>query len=363
MVVLSASEQPAAEVAVRNRWRHFVWLFCGAFAGSLAAIYLFILLVDPYDVIPFSLPLDRQIVSISQRFTYPQIVRSGRFDSFIVGTSTSRLVDPAVLSESFGTKFANLAMDSMTAWEQQEVAGFFIRHVPAPKVVVVGLDHVWCDPEADRNRITPRGFPGWLYDENPWNDYLYLFNRDTLEIAGRLVGYQLGLYGVRVRYDGFEEFTPPDHTYDAVKARKYIWGGRKPAIPPDIPPPPLDESQRAALSFPALSWLDAVLGRLPQSTLKVLAFMPVHVAGQPWPGTLAAAVDYECRARIAAIAREKGAKVIDYRIPSPITLDDKNYWDRGHYRIGIGRRIASELGPAAREGRPSIDGSYRLVVR
>jgi hypothetical protein len=254
-------------------------------------------------------------------------------------------------------------MDSMTAWEQQAMADLFIRNVPAPKVLIFALDHAWCDQEADRRRITPRGFPDWLYDDNPWNDYLYLFNRETAEIAGRLAGYQLGLYRVRVRYDGFEEFTPPDHTYDPVKARKGIWGDRQPAIPPDIPPPPLDERQRAALSFPALDWLDAVLGRLPQSTLKVLAFMPMHVAGQRWPGTPAAAVEQECRARITAVARKTGAKVIDYRIASPITLDDMNYWDSGHYRVGIGRRVARELGPAAREGRESPDGSYRLLVR
>jgi hypothetical protein len=363
MTVLSASEQAAAELAGRNRWRHFVWLFCGWFLGSLGAIYLFILVVDPYDIIPFSIPMDRQIVSISQRYTYPQIVRSGKFDSMIVGTSTSRLVDPAVLSESFGARFANLAMDSMMAWEQQAMADLFIRHVPTPKVLIFGLDHVWCDPDADRNRITPRGFPEWLYDDNPWNNYLYLFNRNTLEIAGRLVGYQLGLYPVRVRYDGFEEFTPPDHTYDPVKARKYIWGARRPEIPPDIPTPPLDDRQRMALSFPALNWMEAILARLPPSTLKVLVFMPVHIAAQPWPGTRAAAIEQECKGRIAAIARKAGAKVIDYRIASPITREDTNYWDNGHYRIGIGRRIARELGPAAREGWESPDESYRVVVR
>jgi hypothetical protein len=243
------------------------------------------------------------------------------------------------------------------------MAEYFLRKVRNPKVLIIGLDYAWCDQLADRKRLTPAGFPDWLYDDNPWNDFLYLFNREAVEVSGRLVGYHLGLYPLRVRFDGYEVFTPPENTYDLAKARAGIWVSRKPQPLPDIPPPPLDERQRAELSFPALAWLEAVLARAPQSTLKVLAYMPVHVAGQPWPGTHEASVENECKIRIAAIARKAGAKVIDYRIASPITREDTNYWDLGHYRVEIGRRIARELGPAVREGRESDDGSYRLVVR
>ena len=105
-----------------------------------------------------------------------------------------------------------------------------------------------------------------------------------------------------------------------------------------------------------------MLGEIPSST-KVLAFMPVHVAIQAWPGTRAAAVEAECKTRIMAIARERGAKVIDWRIASPITTDDSNYWDALHYRLPIAQRIARELIDAALDGKESADGSYRLLVR
>ena len=91
--------------------------------------------------------------------------------------------------------------------------------------------------------------------------------------------------------------------------------------------------------------------------------MPVHVAIQAWPGTHAAAVEAECKARIAAIARERGAKVIDWRIASPITTNDANYWDALHYRLPIAQRIGRELIGAALHGEESSDGSYRLLVR
>jgi hypothetical protein len=91
--------------------------------------------------------------------------------------------------------------------------------------------------------------------------------------------------------------------------------------------------------------------------------MPLHAAALPEPGTHAAAAEAECKARIANIARRRSAKVIDWRISSPLTRNDANYWDALHYRVPIATRIAEQLGPAAREARESPDGSYRLLVR
>ena len=268
-------------------WRGFVSLFMRVLIGGIVIVYLFILLVDPYGVVPFSLPLDRRIVSINQRFMYPQIVRSRRFDSLIIGTSTSRLLDPELLDRAFHVHFVNLAMDSATAWEQQAMLDLFLRKVGPPKVLIVGLDTVWCDPDADRTLTTFRGFPHWLYDDNPWNDYLYLLNSGTLEIAVRLVGYQFGLYRERIRYDGYNVFVPPESQYDAERARRKILSM---AAPAQAPAPPLSAEERSRLRFPALSWLDASLARLPADSRKILAFMPVHVAKQPQPATPAGGI-------------------------------------------------------------------------
>lgn len=257
-------------------WRRFVRLLLGVFAGGAALVALFILLIDPYNVEAFSLPLDRRIVSISQRHMYPQIARSGRYNSLIVGTSTSRLLDPQSLDKPCDARFANLAMNAMRAFEQVTMIDLFRRVVGAPKVVIVGLDDVWCDPNADRNR-TLYGFPEWMYDDNPWNDYPHLFNAATAEIAVRLIGYKLGLYRERVRYDGYEVFTPPERDYDLARARHNLWGDRGPqALPePSLPILPVEELRTA--QFPAAAWLDATLARLPPSTRVILAYMPVHV--------------------------------------------------------------------------------------
>jgi hypothetical protein len=331
-------------------WRSFAIRLLAVFAGGIAGLYAFVLLIDPYNVIPFSLPIERPLVSINQRYMYPQVVRSGRFDSFVVGTSTSRLLDPDILNAEFGVKFANLAMDSATAWEQKTMADYFIDRAGQPRVMIVGIDRVWCEPDADGDRITFRGFPEFLYDDSKWNDYLYLLNLETIEIAGRLLGNRLGLYPTRSRYDGFQIFVPPDATYDAEKARRVIWSVSQPQRGPD------------KRGFPALQWLDDLLGKSGEG-MKIIAFMPVHIAAQPMPSSEAAAVEAQCKARIIQIAARRGARVIDWRYPSSLTRQDSNYWDSVHYRIPIAQRLVRDMSRAFREGRLSEDDTYRLPLQ
>jgi hypothetical protein len=342
-------------------WSRFVALFLTLFVGGIGLVYLFILLIDPYDMVPFSLPLERPILSGAQRFNYPQIVRSKRFDSLIVGSSTARLIDPQQLNGPFEARFANLSMNAMTAWEQMAMARYFLRHAGPPKVLIVALDQRWCDPRADQT-LTLHGFPLWMYDDNPWNDYLHLLNGAAVTIALRVVGYRLGLSRERIRYDGYEVFTPPESQYDPTRARRHLWGDDEPRRPPDMPAPALSAQERNTLSFPALAWLERILVQLSPKTLTVLADMPIHVAAQPRPGTHAAAVDAECKARMAVLAAEHRARLIDWRIVSPLTTNDENYWDPLHYRLPIADRLAHELIEAVLARRPSVDGSYRIVV-
>ena len=358
---MKRSKSGPARLAQPISWSRFAAIFLSSFAGGITLVYLFIVLVDPYDMLPFSLPFERPILSTAQRFTYPQIVRSRRFDSLIVGSSTARLVDPQQLNAPFGARFANLSMDAMTAWEQMELVQYFLRHVGPPKVLIVALDQRWCDSRADQT-LTLHGFPHWMYDDNPWNDYLHLLNGAAATISVRIVGYQLGLARERIRYDGYRVFTPPESQYDLARVRRHLWGGGEPRRPPDVPPPALSTEERNALSFPALAWLESILERVSPTTLTVLADMPTHIAAQAWPGTQAAAGEAECKARMAALARKHHARLIDWRIVSPLTTNDENYWDPLHYRLPIAERLAHELAEAVLAQRPSVDGSYRIVV-
>jgi hypothetical protein len=345
-------------------WRAGSWhkanrIFLGTFGGVLGAVYVFILLVDPYGVVPFSLPFERPIMS-SQRQMYPQILRTGRYDSVVIGTSTSRLLDPDALGRVLGGRFATFAMNSMTAWEQVQAIDYFRRTVAAPKALLIGVDDKWCNPNGgDRQR--DKEFPLWAYDGNRWNDILYLLNNPTLEVAAHTVGRVLGMQPEKLREDGFE-VSPPESAYDIERARRAIYEGAGEHRPVE-PVAETSEAEPDAMTFEALRWLDESLAGLPDATRKFLVFPPVHALALPAAGSHREARDAECKKRVATIARRRGALLVDWRIVSPITAEDSHFWDPIHYRLPVAYRLIDDLDHIVNEGRESPDGSYRILVR
>jgi hypothetical protein len=349
-------------------WRQANRLFLGTFGGILAAVYLFVLLVDPYGVVPFSPPFERPITN-SSRQMFPQILRTGRYDSIVVGTSASQLLDPAALGRVLGGHFANFALPAATAWEQVRIMDYFRRTVAAPKAVLIGIDHEWCyrDSSAHMREIAvaaEREFPAWAYDDNGWNDLLYLLNIPTVEAAGRTVGHLVGGIPGRVREDGFEVFVPPEPAYDLVRARVKLSGPADPRSGISVTSPPESrEADYAAMYFPALPWLEESLASLPGETRKFLVFPPVHVRTLPAPGSPREAWEAECKRRVAAIARRRGAMLVDWRIVSPLTAEDSHFWDPLHYRLPVAYGLIDDLDHIVHEGRASLDGSYRILAR
>ena len=342
-------------------WRRFAAIFVAVFAGAFVCGVVFIVLLDPYELFPFSLPIERPIISIDQRQTYAQIIRSHRFDSLIVGSSTSRTIDPSVLDRKFDARFANLSISAGIAKEQLAIIRYFLRKIGPPKVIVIGLDHVWCDRAADRAVSIAGDFPDWLYDDNRWNDLPNILNKNMIDLSVRLVRYHLKLYGPRIQPNGYDVGDPYAWLYNPSRAREMIWGEQHLWALPASPEPDLPPEDRATMTFPALAWIDEVLAQLPPTTVKILAFMPVHIAAQPWPGSQDAVNEWECKERAAAIGRRRDATVIDMRIASPLTFKDENYWDKLHTRAEIGRMVSETIADAALRG--SRADSYRLLGR
>jgi hypothetical protein len=333
-------------VTADSNWRRFLCSAVLTAGGLLAAIYIFIVLMNPFGHLPLRPFGPHAIMDINQRFQYPAIARAGIYDSIVIGTSSARLLDPDRLDAVLGGRFANLAMNAALAWEQTQLAHLFLRHEPRPKTLLLALDQVWCAGDADIHRITDRGFPEWMYDEVPWNDWHPLLNWRTLEIAGRLLLHRLGLKPERMGRNGFEVFVPPETAYDAPKAAKKIWALRPHGVAPVTPSHVATEQETRSWRFPALVWLDGLLAAAPAGTRLILAFMPAHVAAQPLPGSAEAARDSVCKARVSEIAARYGAALIDFRIHSAITTVDANFWDPLHYRLPIADRIVDEIGRA-----------------
>ena len=340
--------------------------FCRTF--SMAAICLlvglagFVLVMNPFGNLSSPVFARHVIMDDNQRFQFPALVRSGAFDSFVIGTSTSRLLDPRDLEKAFGGRFANLAMNDARAWEQIQLLDLIDRQNRPLRTILLGLDAPWCRADADRNRITRRGFPEWMFDDNFWNDLPNMFNLKTVEISGRLAAHRLGLNEPRIPAHGFEIFTPPEGEYDAAKARQKIWGTRARRRTPVAPPFVANEKFRSETKLPALAWLADWLSRRDQATRVWLVFMPVHVAAQPRTGSKAAAAEAVCKQEIRVLAHRSGAYLVDFRITSPLTERDENYWDPLHYRLPIGRDIIADLASIQRDGKRASGVRLRLLA-
>ena len=138
-------------------WIQWSRWFLGAAVAVAGLLFAFVAALDPFGMRVHAGQAPQPIMDINQRFMYPQLVRSGRFDAAVVGTSTMRLLDPQVLSRGLDARFANLAMNAATPWEQTQMAQLFRTHVAAPKRLIWGIDTTWCEADAtdEGKRLTP----------------------------------------------------------------------------------------------------------------------------------------------------------------------------------------------------------------
>lgn len=356
----------ADSTGAQQGWRGWSKAFALAASTLTALLFGFIAALDPYGARVEAGQPARPLMDLNQRFMYPQIVRSGAFDSAVIGTSTLRLLDPALLSRGLSARFANLGMNAATPWEQSQIAGLFARRVATPKLVIWGVDQTWCEADAtsEARRLTPRPFPPWLYDDSAWNDWPKQLNFTTLEIALRLAAHRLGLQPARLRGDGYEVFTPPEATYDLVRARLHLYrgyGGHMPDLTPQSPAVGVAAAERANWQFPALAWLEQGLAALPATTRRLIVLPPVHAGALPREGSVAWQRFEACKAQITAIAARQHAVVADYAHPSVLTREDSNYWDPAHYRLPIARRIETDLIALGRGDGPSSDPALTVL--
>ncbi len=353
------SSQPMEQTTDR-RWRRFLGAFLGAALGLSLLVYALLVVVDGYDTVWFSPPFDREPVTSNQRFSFPALARKPRFDSAIIGTSTTRLFRPEKLNPLFQGRFVNLSMNDATAWEQAQLFNVFRRHHPAPRAVIFGIDVVWCAVGDDFRRLTPRPFPAWMYDDSRWNDLLHLFNLPAVEETGRQLFYLTGLRRPKYGKDGYTNFLPPDSAYDLKRAQLRIYGPEGPrsrADPQSKVSIPAD--QAAGWRFPMHPLLTGMLDALPPPTLKLMVVIPYHIFAQPVDRTEQAAVWAECKRRLAAVAAARAnAHLVDFMIESPITTRDENYWDPLHFTTAVADRLADALAEAVRQRRDA-KGAYR----
>jgi hypothetical protein len=342
----------------RVSWKRFLGLLLRTAGGLILGLYAAVLIIDPYNTVWFSPPFSRAPMATNQRFSFPALARSDRFDSAIIGTSTTRLLEPTLFNHLLGGAFVNLSMNSGTAYEQSRILDLFTRHHQRVKTVILGIDVAWCETGETYQKFTQRPFPPWMYDDNRWNDLLYLFNFPTLEETGKEFAYMTGIRPLKYGLDGYTNFLPDRAVYSIEKARKNLYGNGAPRRKaPADPPVMIGNAERTRLNFPTHELMRDMLAALPAATRKVLLFVPYHHFHQPQPRSEADTRWRECKRRLTRLAGGfENTHVLDLMIPSEITLKDENYWDPLHYNTEVAAQIAELVAHGIREktGSPGL---------
>src|SRR5258708_7360255 len=102
-------------------WKRFVGVFALTALSGLAIVAAAIALIDPLAVSPLRIVSDKILPQTNRRYLLPAIVRSSRFDSYVVGTSTVHSLNPLLVADRLGGTFANLALHGGTPYEQAQV--------------------------------------------------------------------------------------------------------------------------------------------------------------------------------------------------------------------------------------------------
>jgi hypothetical protein len=349
-----SSSDPTASVQTETReWRCFIGVLLAVTAAIVLSAFAFVAIVDPYDSLAFSPAWKRYRVTTNERYAFPGLIRHGRFDSAVFGTSTIMLLKPDELDKRLGGRFANLAMSYGTAWEQAQMMKFFASHVTTPiRTVLVDIDMDWCSPATPLPRLTHHPFPPWQYDDDPWNDYAHLLNTRAVLHAVREVLNLTHLAPAEFQDDGYYRFTPDDSRYDPARARATIYGTSAAApADPHVKMPPVGP-RPATWTFPDLALLEQGIDSFPPETRKILVFVPLHISVLRKPDEWAKYT--YCKATAVEIAKARpNVDVIDFMRPSVLTRNDEAYWDSTHYRVRYATEIIDAIGSAFEDGQDS----------
>ena len=308
--------------------------------GAGVAIYVLIIVIDPYMNLGVYKLKGRQPVSQNQRFAYPALARRAGINSVIVGTSTTRLIDPASLSID-GFRFVNLSMNSATAYEQKRILELFLRHHSDTRAVVVGVDRTWCQHGEEIEQLTFREFPEWMYDDNPVNDFAFMFNDKALENTVRMAQLLLGYRQPKYRADGYRDFTLDFGQWRSDEVRDRIYRGASRSATAFTVRPTTGTGQ-----FPLVESLRALVDSAPASARVIIVLPPLHQAHiarhnaelSPCKGAV-----------LTAFSDDSRTAILDYLFSSEVTTRDENYWDQLHFTREVARQVEQDIAGALDE--------------
>ncbi|CAH1658753.1 conserved hypothetical protein [Hyphomicrobiales bacterium] len=313
-------------------WRRFVAIFCIGSFGFLFGVLVLMLLIDPFDTGRSPVRLKEGVPQQGPRTANVSRGRDPAFNSAIIGNSRVQMIDPAVLTEKTGIPFVALVVQGALPKELLTTWDWFMAHrAEPPKVLVLGIDGVWCSDDFSK-QVNP--FPYWLYSLSTLDYLKGLFRSSSLSGLRNYFSYVIGQRR-QARPDGFWNY---ENVY-GVGTPEQLAHMRQ-----ELDKPQGTADVNLGPDFPAAKAIAARLAGLPADTTVVLVRPPVYITGLPEPGTPAADAETVCRDIFAKLAAERpNTHIVDWRFDRPENRDPGNFFDHTHYRRSLAERLEAEI--------------------
>lgn len=148
----------------------------GLLAASLLLLALAVIVTDPYFHYHKPYPFMSYRL-YDERYTNDGISRHFDFDALITGTSMTQNFKPSEMDALFGTHSVKETFSGAGYQELADNLGRALKRNPSLRTVLLGLDSNGLLRDYDWKQYD--NYPTYLYDDNPFNDVSYLFNKSV----------------------------------------------------------------------------------------------------------------------------------------------------------------------------------------
>jgi hypothetical protein len=316
---------------VPGSWRRWLAIYAATLAAGVVALWLFVVLSDPFSTGRFTALSGIDIASSVRTHANAGRVRDPTFDSAMIGNSISTRFEPDRINALTGLRVLQLSIPGLGPDEQLTLARAFVRaHQRPAKSIVAMLETSWCETD-ERALLRYPGFPYWLYESSGFDYLRNILTRDAVQAAFHRIAIRLGLAREPARRDGY---VPND--------QRGVWRAERVARLASAKRP--TTVALASQTFPALDRLERFGRALDPSTELAMVLMPFHISALPEPGSEAAAWLAACKAHIKSIAEARPRTLfIDRMLEDEVSRDPNNFWDAKHVRDEFIRDIEVEI--------------------
>jgi hypothetical protein len=251
------------------------------------------------------------------------------YDALITGTSMTQNFKTSEADKIFGTSTIKVAFSGGSYKEINDNVAVALKYQSNLKTIIRGLDMGMFMQDKDNMRLDLGSYPTYLYDDNPFNDVKYIYNKSVL--LGRVVPMIISTF-----HDGFEPGITSFDDYSNWMA-SYTFGIN--AVCPDGVP----ETEPAEAVHLSEEEKQTVLGNIEQNVISLPAEYPdvtFYYFFTPYSaiwwqslvndGTIYKQIEAE-QLVIEEILKYDNIKLYSFNGMTDIITDINNYKDSPHY--------------------------------